>query len=88
MRQTVYLNQHTLDIVEKAKTVWPETGDNVSEIIRKIIADWDRIREGGGGRMTQLSTRLDRHEMLLMLICQKLGIEGVDVVDASGVINA
>lgn len=80
MRQTVYLNDYTMDVIEKAREVWPEVGDNLSEVIRKIIADWDRIRANGGGKVQQLSTRLDRHEMLLMLICRKLGIDGAEAV--------
>lgn len=71
----MYLNQHSFDVIERAKEIWPESEGNLSEIVRKILADWDRIREKGGGRMQQVNARLDRHEMYLILICRRMGIE-------------
>jgi hypothetical protein len=47
-RTTIRLNEHTLGVIDKAKGMWPEHDDNLSELIRQIIADWDRIREGDG----------------------------------------
>lgn len=54
-RTTIRLNPYTVEVLDKAARLWPEF-DSRSELIRKILADWDRIRnEGnGGGRMARI----------------------------------
>lgn len=45
---SISLNEHTVGILAKANEMWPELSGSQSVIIRKIIADWDRLRENGG----------------------------------------
>jgi Arc/MetJ-type ribon-helix-helix transcriptional regulator len=70
-RITVRLNEYALQVLGKAAAIWPEF-DNRSELVRKVIADWDRLRnENGGGRTARiaaLETRADDHERRLDLV--------------------
>lgn len=53
-RTTISLNPYTVEILNKAAAMWPEFATR-SELMRKILADWDRLRnEPGGGRMARI----------------------------------
>lgn len=76
IRQSVRLNKYTATILRnRAAPMWPELEDNVTGLINKIIADWDRMRDENGGRHTQTNVRLDRYERILKKICDKLEID-------------
>jgi len=77
VRKTISVNDEIDKMIQTAAQMWPEVAHNQSMLIGKIIADWDRIRSEGGGRGQQINRRLDRHELMLILICQKLGIDYV-----------
>lgn len=71
-RTTIRLNTYALSAVDRAADLWPEHADNLSELIRKIIADWSRLRdEHSGGRMARivaLEARADDHDRRIDLI--------------------
>lgn len=52
-RTTISLNPYTVEILHKAAALWPEFATR-SELIRKILADWDHLRERNGGRTTRI----------------------------------
>lgn len=81
-KTAVSLNQHTLEILARAELLWPEFSNNRSAIIRKIIADWDRNRNEKGGRTERLEKRMNEHDRLLKLICNRLEIDTGDNRDA------
>lgn len=70
-RITIRLNEHALQVLSKAASMWPEF-DNRSELVRKVLADWDRLRnEAGGGRTSRieaLEARADDHERRIVLL--------------------
>lgn len=72
VKATFSLNEHIMGIVDNAgRNIWPEFAGNRSALMRKIIADWDRMRnEGGGGRMA----RIERLEERMALVERRLGI--------------
>lgn len=72
---SITLNQYTTDILSKAEEMWPELSGNQSAIIRKVVADWNRLRCENGGKTAQTNARLDKHERILQKICAKLDIE-------------
>jgi len=81
-KRSVSFNQYTIEIVGKAAEMWPESADNFSGLVQSIIADWDRIRAGGGGKTQRINERLDRHESLLLYhsellrrLCEQSGVE-------------
>lgn len=66
IRQTVRLSPYATTIVrEKATKTWPELENNVSALINRIVADWDRIREEPGAPATRVNARLERLERAL-----------------------
>jgi hypothetical protein len=62
----------------RAENLWPEFQGNRSALIRKILADWDHIRNEKGGRTERLEKRMDQHDRLLKLICVRLDIDTGD----------
>lgn len=61
-------------VADIAGDIWPELQHNQSAMICKIIADWNRIRENGGGKGQLINARLDQHSIMLQMIMHRLGI--------------
>ena len=48
VKRSISFNEYCWGVVEKAQELWPEHADNLSALINKIIAEWDRSYSGGG----------------------------------------
>lgn len=61
--------------VDRGSKIWDELDGNTSEIICKILVDWDRIHDTVGGKAAMMNRRMEIHEKIMMLIAEKVGVD-------------
>lgn len=66
MRLSFRLSEYEAEALKVAAGMWPEHANNTSELIRQILADWQRIRDSNGTTTrTQIAERLAAIEAML-----------------------
>jgi len=72
-RTTIRLDAHALQVIERAACIWGEHAWNQSELIRQILADWNRLRDDERtGSRAQTAERLERIEEMLGILMEMM----------------